>query len=251
MSRWGLCLLVLCSVLPPLAMGAENCHLRVGWEPWKPYIYQQAGRFHGPEYELLQRLAAESGCELEYLERPWARALHELSLGQLDLLYGASRTAEREAFARFSMAYRREQLCLVVRSGTPSFGSLKDWLEHRPQQRFGLIRGFYYGTRLDPLLRDPQLAGRRIEVRSDQQLLQLLRAGRIDGYWVEAFVAGAKLEQGGIVVQEIPDVIGEPMHLMFARHVPDAIVQRVDQAIARNLMQAAQQRRLAPQETLR
>ena len=233
------------------AQAAEGCHLRVGWEPWKPYIYQQAGRFHGPEYELLQRLAAEAGCELEYLERPWARALHDLSLGQLDLLYGASRTAERETFARLSMAYRREQLCLVVRAGTPSFGSLQAWLEHRPEQRFGLIRGFYYGTRLDPLLRDPQLASRRIEVRSDQQLLQLLRAGRIDGYWVEAFVADAKLKQGGIVVQEIPDVIGEPMHLMFARHVPDAIVQRVDQAIARNLMQAAQQRRLAPQETLR
>lgn len=245
----GLLLLSVSTVIPAEAAG--GCRLRVGWEPWKPYIYQQAGTFHGPEYELLERLAAESGCELEYLERPWARALHELSLGRLDLLYGASRTAEREAFARFSSAYRVEQLQLVVRSGAPAFGSLRDWLEYIPAQRFGLIRGFYYGAQLDPVLRDPQLAERRLEVRSDQQLLQLLQTGRIDAFWVEAFVADGKIAQKGVEVRDLPDLVGEPMHLMFARHVPDTTVERFDQAIVRNLIQAAQRRRLAPSEPLR
>ncbi len=247
--RLGLLLLSVSVVLS--APAAEDCRLRVGWEPWKPYIYQQAGVFHGPEYELLQRLAAQSGCELVYLELPWARALRELSMGRLDLLYGASRTAEREAFARFSLAYRVEQMQLVVRSGTPAFGSLRDWLAYSPARRFGLIRGFYYGAKLDPVLRDPQLAERRLEVRSDLQLLQLLQAGRIDAFWVEAFVAGDKIVQRGVEVRDLPDLVGEPMHLMFARHVPDITVERFDQAIVRSLTQAAQRRRLAPAEPSR
>jgi len=228
---------ILLSSLLSFSLSAGACSLRVGWEPWFPFIYREYDSFQGPEYQLLERLASEAGCQLEYIERPWLRALHELSQGQLDMLYGASHTAEREAFAQFSTPYRVEQFHLIVAAHAPVFTSLSHWLEYQPAQRFGLIRGFYYGSVLDPLLRDASLAQRRTEVGSDAQLLELLRIGRIDGYWVEALVADSKMLQGGLQMLALPDVAGEPMHLMFGRQVPLHTVQRFNQAIAQELLQ--------------
>ncbi|MDD0841785.1 substrate-binding periplasmic protein [Pseudomonas sp. Gutcm_11s] len=237
-------LLALCLTFANVAVAEESsCHLRVGWEEWFPLIYQQDEQLTGNEYELLQQLASGAGCSLEFVEMPWARALQLLKQGQLDMLYGASRTAEREAYAQFSQAYRQEQMVLVVRATEgprqQELGrlSLVNWLaEPRPNGQprvLGLIRGFYYGEALEAIVRDPAAHTQRMEVRWDQQLHQVLSLGRIDGYLVEASVAQAQQSVGGqpmqlFAVSEHPQ---EPMHLMFSRKVEEQVVERFDEAI--------------------
>ncbi|WP_043307046.1 ABC transporter substrate-binding protein [Pseudomonas sp. ML96] len=237
-------LLALCLVFANAAVAKQSsCKLRVGWEEWFPLIYQQDEQLTGSEYELLQQLASGAGCQLQFVELPWARALQLLKQGQLDMLYGASRTAEREAYAQFSQAYRQEQMVLVIRAPEgprqQELGriSLVDWLaEPRPNgqpRTLGLIRGFYYGETLEAIVRDPAARNQRMEVRWDQQLHQVLSLGRIDGYLVEASVAQAQQSVGGqpmqlFAVSEHPQ---EPMHLMFSRKVAEQVVERFDDAI--------------------
>lgn len=219
------------------------CELKVGWEEWFPLIHRQDHQLTGSEYQLLQQLASGAGCTLEFIEVPWARALQLLKNGQLDMLYGASRTPEREAFAQFSQVYRLEQMVLVVRvpeaiqQNQIDELSLVAWLaEHRPGGQLhmlGLIRGFYYGDTLEPIVRDPAIHAQRLEVRWDQQLHQMLILGRIDGYLVEASVARAQQSVGGqpIRVFSVSEHPEEPMHLMFSREVPGEVVERFDQSI--------------------
>lgn len=228
----------------PLACAApDECHLRVGWEEWYPLIYQQNEQLVGSEYHTLQTLAQDAGCTLAFIEEPWARALQQLKQGRIDLLYGASHSAERDAYARFSQPYRVEEMVLVVAAPNASTQttslSLRQWLaepraDGRPRT-LGTILGFYYGEALEPIVRDPQAAGQRLEVRWDQQLLDVLARGRIDGYLVEDSVARAMQRDSSQALQSfaVDEFSEEPMHLMFSRTVPYDVVKRFDAAIAR------------------
>lgn len=235
-----LALMLLLSLPLTAPASDEPCNLRVGWEEWYPLIHQQDGQLAGSEFELLNRLASQAGCTLEFVEVPWIRALQLLKQGRLDMLYGASHTAERETFAQFSQSYRLEQMVLVVHateSAQPDELSLSAWLAERnpddQAKRFGLIRGFYYGDNLEPILRAPSRSGQRLEVRWDQQLQQMLQHRRIDGYLVEASVARAQAATGGLPVRllRIREQPSEAMHLMFSLGTPAALVERFNQAI--------------------
>lgn len=219
---------------------ADNCHLRVGWEEWYPLIYERDNQLTGNEFVRLSSLAKQADCQLEFIELPWIRALKSLQEGEIDLLYGASQTPEREVFAQFSRPYRVEQMLLLTqREGASQQDpvSLSSWLatpnaSGKPRV-LGVILGFYYGDTLDPIVRAPAIQAQRLEVRWDQQLLELLQAGRIDGYLIEASIAPQLTKQNPQALQQhhVREQHPEPMHLMFSRQVPTEIVRRFDAAI--------------------
>ena len=220
---------------------AQDCHLRVGWEEWYPLIHERDGQLTGSEFVLLSRLAKQANCQLEFVELPWIRALRSLQNGDIDLLYGASKTPEREAFAQFSRPYRVEQMLLLThREGPAQPGpiSLTDWLAtpngNDKPRLLGVILGFYYGDQLDPIVHAPEAQAQRLQVRWDQQLLKLLKAKRIDGYLIEASIAPQLTRQNPQALQQhqVSEQNPEPMHVMFSQRVPVEIVQRFNAAIA-------------------
>lgn len=220
---------------------AQDCRLRVGWEEWYPLIHERDGQLAGSEFVLLSSLAKQAHCQLEFIELPWIRALKSLQNGDIDLLYGASKTPEREAFAQFSRPYRVEQMLLLThREGTAQPGpiSLTDWLAtpnaNDKPRLLGVILGFYYGDQLDPIVHAPEAQAQRLQVRWDQQLLKLLKAKRIDGYLIEASIAHQLTRQNPQALQQhqVSEQNPEPMHLMFSQRVPVEIVQRFNAAIA-------------------
>lgn len=234
---------LLCSLLlitSGLALG-QDCRLRVGWEEWYPLIHERDGQLAGSEFVLLSSLAKQANCQLEFIELPWIRALKSLQNGDIDLLYGASKTPEREAFAHFSQPYRVEQMLLLTnREDTAQPGpiSLTDWLAtpngNGKPRLLGVILGFYYGDQLDPIVHAPEAKAQRLQVRWDQQLLKLLKAKRIDGYLIEASIAPQLTRQNPQALQQhqVSEQNPEPMHLMFSQRVPVEIVQRFNAAIA-------------------
>lgn len=234
---------LLCSLLlitSGLALG-QDCRLRVGWEEWYPLIHERDGQLAGSEFVLLSTLAKQANCQLEFIELPWIRALKSLHNGDIDLLYGASKTPEREAFAHFSQPYRVEQMLLLTnREDTAQPGpiSLTDWLAtpngNGKPRLLGVILGFYYGDQLDPIVHAPEAQAQRLQVRWDQQLLKLLKAKRIDGYLIEASIAPQLTRQNPQALQQhqVSEQNPEPMHLMFSQRVPVEIVQRFNAAIA-------------------
>jgi polar amino acid transport system substrate-binding protein len=220
---------------------AQDCHLRVGWEEWYPLIHERDGQLTGSEFELLSTLAKQANCQLEFIELPWIRALRSLQISDIDLLYGASKTPERETFAQFSQPYRVEQMLLLTHledQTNPGPISLNHWLatpnaSGKPRM-LGVILGFYYGDNLDPIVQAPEAQAQRLRVRWDQQLLKLLKAKRIDGYLIEASIAPQLTQQNSQALQQhqVSEQKPEPMHLMFSHKVPAEIVQRFDAAIA-------------------
>ena len=234
---------LLCSLLlitSGLALG-QDCRLRVGWEEWYPLIHERDGQLAGSEFVLLSTLAKQANCQLEFIELPWIRALKSLQNGDIDLLYGASKTPEREAFAQFSRPYRVEQMLLLTQREGPSQPgpiSLTDWLAtpngNGKPRVLGVILGFYYGDQLDLIVHAPEAQAQRLQVRWDQQLLKLLKARRIDGYLIEASIAPQLTRQNPQALQQhqVSEQNPEPMHLMFSQRVPVEIVQRFNAAIA-------------------
>ena len=216
------------------------CVLKVGWEEWYPFIYRVQGEFAGSEYVLLQRLAKRAGCQLDFVETSWEDSLKRLASGELDMLYGASRTPEREAYAQFSITYRVEQVVLVVPVGQLDLPpgqvsvSLEQWLDtpsaSGQPKRLGLVTAYYYGEGVEKVLRAPARQSQLLHLQFDQHLHRHLIKGELDGYLVEA---GIVQNQRGQPVEwvSMDEFTTEPVHLMFSRQVPPAVVERFNQAI--------------------
>ena len=240
-------LLLLLAISPLTGWTAASkdsaCVLNVGWEEWYPFIYKENAKFSGSEYEMLTRLAAKAGCQLEFTLEPWDNSLKLLAEGKLDMLYGASRTAERETFAQYSIPYRLEQIVLAVPLGASESAlapgqtaiSLAEWLAQKnaagQPRKLGLITAYFYGEQLEQILRDPARQPQLHQVRWDQKLHNQLSEERIDGYLIEASVVQSQKTET-VHWLNIREFRSEPLHLMFSRKVPAAIVERFNLAIS-------------------
>ena len=218
---------------------AYACEMRVGYEPWEPYIVEQNGEFSGPEYDTLMTLSHAAGCQLTFLNIPWARALILLENNEIDMLYGASQTPERRRFARFSKPYRTDHLVLMQRQPSPlpaiSFEQwVEDHLSHQANHKIGLIPGFYYGNQIGAFIEQITQQSLHTFTRTDDQQQKMLESGRIEGYLINELAAKAQQYASATALHfvRLNEDQPEPMHLMFARSVSVDIVKRFDDAIA-------------------
>ncbi len=220
-------LIVLAWMMTP-AINHADCTLRVGWENWHPYIYAEQGTMKGIEYQYLMALADAVDCRLSFVELPWIRALQELELGRIDVLYGASHTPERHRFAEFSIPYRYEEMVLV----THARHAKADFRHWAPANRVGLIRGFQYPAVIEQVL-SAIPAPQKSLVSADDQLLMMIRADRIDGYLVERAVADWQLQQSrdALVIHSIAGADQEPMYMMLNKQLPAAVLTDLNFAI--------------------
>jgi polar amino acid transport system substrate-binding protein len=240
-SRW--CWLAgfafLCTIAAP-GLARAACELRVGWDEWPPYFTYEKGQFRGLEHDLLTSTADAAGCKLDLWQIPWARALNMLAAGELDLLYGAGHSAERAAFAKFSISYRQEQFVLVTKSRGDSEArsvSLKEWIQseragnHPPA--IGVFRGNVYGEQIENILRDNPQNVTVVELSDNDQMIGMLEAGRLDGYIVEDGVAQMQVQKSAFPMHRyvIKEQAADPLHYMFSLRVPDDVVQRFNSAI--------------------
>ncbi|MDZ7790270.1 MAG: transporter substrate-binding domain-containing protein [Xanthomonadales bacterium] len=216
---------------------SESCHLTVGWDPWEPYHYAPVGnRVQGLDVDLIGAMAKKAGCELEWEQGSWASLLKLVRSGDLDLLPGATRTAERERFARFSAPYRQESFQIHVRADEAerwSGMSLTELLEN--DFRLGLTHGYIYGDRVEAVLDDPRWQNQLVEVPVGELNFLNLMDFRIDGFLEDPFVAASidHRRDWGVTFEALPlDVHSGDVHLMFSRSTVDAeVVERFDEAL--------------------
>lgn len=237
-------MMLVCAVLillgPGTGIARAECHLRVGWDDWPPYITLQDGYFEGLEYDLLTAIAEDAGCSLEMIQVPWARALILLGAGHLDLLYGASYSVERAAFAKYSLPYRRERFVLVTKgeNGTETNSiALAEWITSKKGRggvrSLGLFLGDYYGRTIEEILKSGQNTMSLIEVSGNVQMIAMLKTDRIDGYIVEDAVAKIQISDAPFPLRShlIEEQPADPLHYMFSKRIPDDVVQRFNAAI--------------------
>jgi polar amino acid transport system substrate-binding protein len=134
----------------------------------------------GIDKDVMAELSRRIDCSVMTSAEPRVRQWRALADGQLDLMAGARSTPEREKFAVF-MPYLKGSPVTVTRTGISRL-SASEFIVNR-SLRLGIVRGYSYGPRLDQIIAELQAGGDRIvEVSTADQLISLLRTGRIDAF---------------------------------------------------------------------
>ena len=181
------------------AAGAE-CVKTLRWND-DPSFSMRApdGEVVGIHVDQVRETLRRMGCEVRLVEMPWARALTELQAGRLDIITGAIRTTDREAYAWFAAPGPQSRNVLWVR-----VDALKTWRFARLDElrqsgfRLGAQIGVRYGEDYDDLMRDPEFAATVRHVSTRRNLWMMASAGRIDGLIADEITGRTELEQMGL-----------------------------------------------------
>lgn len=200
-ARWfhPLALMIwLMALMPGSVLGCEKS---LRWEDDPPFSMRLANGEVGGIYIDSNRLVlARLGCRVHLVKLPWARALKELELGRLDILPGAFRKPEREAYAYFSGPI-----------GKPSRNVLfmrRDARERYPVSRLQALRtsdfrlgaqiGVSYGEDYLQAMADPGFAARVRFNANRNNLWQMLARGRVDGVIADELTGIYEVRQLGL-----------------------------------------------------
>lgn len=175
--------LAFCFACLLLSLPASGCVLRMGIETsFAPYIIQQGSSWRGVNVELLQRLAQEVDCKLEFIHSPWLRSLRLIEQGELDVLSHLSYNDERSKSFAFIGPHQLEQIYLVGLA--QAFSGLTSVSQLRKSGTSGIIallNGAYYGEELDAVLNDAKNRTRFVFIRGNEDKQALLLNGRVHG----------------------------------------------------------------------
>lgn len=153
--------------------------------PLKAGLLEEGALFNsttgvGIDKDVVAEVSRRLDCPIQTSSEPRVRQWRALADGQLDIMTGARTTPEREKFAAF-MPYLKGSPVTVARTGISRL-SASEFIVNR-SLRLGIVRGYSYGPRLDQVIGELHAGGDRIvEVSTADQLIGLLRTGRIDAF---------------------------------------------------------------------
>lgn len=175
----------------------------------------------GYAVEVIDEALRRIGCRAEYSALPAPRAWGALAAGEIDLLFAARRTPDREDEAWFTPAIEHARTSLYVRRDALPDGGLSTLADVRGTRlRIGIERLYSYGPEYDALLEDPAFLDRlRIVVNRDGALA-MFASGRLDA----VFADDASIRLAGLddAVRAV-SLSRVPVHLAVSRaRVPAA-----------------------------
>lgn len=228
---------VLLALILPARGEAAGCHIHVGLDTWAPYQYpSKHGGIRGLDVRLIRLYGKLAGCTVKFEWVPWARSLAELKNGGLDMVSGASITAERQQYALFSIAYRQESMNLfMTRAAARRYG-----FQHFQQMipaRFHLAvtRGYFYGVAFDKAMKNPRFSDLVTQVPQVALAFRMVGAGHVQGCLADSLVGKywiRKLGLQGQVQMTSMQANSDQVHLMFSRKtVAPKVVSRFNAAI--------------------
>lgn len=236
---------VLLVLLVLALMGAAHAQpgrtLTLHYQERPPYSHtgadgQPQGLLVAPAMRACQR--AQLACS--WMKTPSQRQLGLVQSGQgMDCGLGWFRNAEREALGRFSAAlYQDQPFMALTRRDAP-------WDRQRPlpalladASRPLLVKdGYSYGALLDGLIAQHAGTVRRTSTES-VQMARMVEAGRAAWMIIAPEEADALLADMGAAgaalhLQPLPGVpAGQTRHLYCSKAVPEALLERLNRALA-------------------
>lgn len=141
---------------------------------WPPYrIAVEGGGLKGIDIDIIRAIEKKSGIAIVIVQHPWPRALEMLRSGEVDLMCGLARSAERELYIHYlSPSYHRVQPVFYARRDSGMEVSRYDDLAGK---RIGQSSSTVY---FEPFNSDISLV--KIILPSEPQILQMLSLRRID-----------------------------------------------------------------------
>jgi len=204
------------------------------------YVVEKGGRFSGFLLAYTKDVLDTARIPFRFEEAPPKRILKILEEGEpAACAVGWFKTAEREAYARFSdPIFTGRPLGVAMRT------ELLRTLPHAPTadallwrgMRLGLRQGFSYGDWLDA-----KLAGHRhaadLSVTENDRLLEMIARGRIDYTfigpdeydWLVSRHPGLRKTTRFMALGGVPPET--PRHIMCSKKLPPETMARIDAAI--------------------
>lgn len=172
--RLTLALASLLLAVPPALARAETITVAAE-DDWAPYAFVAPGtqQPQGLAVDIVREAFATQGVEVRFVGVPFARCLHLARTGQVAGCFNATQVSDlREAYVWHTTPMFQEELAIFGRKG----GTRTDLgLAGLEGKRVGYTLGYTY----PPEFRhNPRIE--KVAAKGDQQLLELLHAGRID-----------------------------------------------------------------------
>lgn len=237
--------LVGCLLSPAVLYAQPDAPVTLHYSERPPYQYTAAdGRPAGLLIRLTARVFDKAAIAVQWRSQPYNRSLMIIQANSgNDCSIGWFRTAEREAFAQFTLPiYRDRPQVALVRADYPVVAGLSaaDLLTD-PAARLLLKQSFVYGAYLDALIAQrPAASIQRVSVEVPTMLM-MLRARRADVLIlsieeVEFYALQPEFAMQDFQVLSFADVPqGELRYLMCSQQISPAVMQRVNRAIRKVL----------------
>jgi polar amino acid transport system substrate-binding protein len=123
-KNWIIRALVLASIGIGVAALLVSCandrvYVASGHPEWAPLMYRDGNLISGAAAELVQKIAADLGFKIktEYAGN-WDEVQAKAKKGEVDLLVAAYKTAERQTYMDYSVAYTVDPIVIYVKKGT-------------------------------------------------------------------------------------------------------------------------------------
>ena len=187
-----LILVLVACCLPSVCVlaGPEEKIVRVGWYDSSFNSMDPSSRRSGYAYEYQMKIAAYTGWRYEYVNGSWSELLQMLIDGEIDLMSDVSYTESRAEQMLFcSVPMGTEEYCLFV-SGENSAISSTDYSTLNGK-RIGVNKNSVQADFYREWCRRQGVISEIVDVTgSEEESLNLLRSGALDGYvTVDSFSA--------------------------------------------------------------
>lgn len=216
---------------------AEYCVKTFRWAEDPPYTYRSEEApegVSGIDADIVRTVLDRMGCEVVFVEMPWARALAELKSGRVDIVSGAFDTPERRQYAYYSAYGQSVPNVLFMRAEDAKdtrISSFVDFLES--DLILGGQVGVNYGPEYFQALRSGVL-GERLYLVPDRELLwRMLDRGRVDAV-AASYLTGVmeinKQGYSGQILNTSIELSSAPAFIIFSKaSVDESFVTRFDE----------------------
>lgn len=233
-------ILLLCFLLPGITFANSLCPkpMKVASEPWPPYLVPTANGYIGLDADVLLAVFDEMGCQITWVDMPWARSLVSAEKGMMDIVTGASRTPDREEVFHFSLPYRHEKIELFVRKDNVSNYQFSNWLDIAKQSfKLGIVTGAAYPGDFLIAREDVDFRARLHNIITEKQMIQMLAHHHLDGFISEKepiYALADKLNLRDHIEIYPPLSSKGTLHYLFSKkRVPKAFVDAFNRHLSR------------------
>lgn len=208
-----------------------------GWELWYPYQYHNKERqLVGLDIDAFKAIMNTAGITYSIAELPWKTHLHFVKTGKVDIAMGASWSKEREAYAYFTLPYRKETVKLFVKRGNAEKIKLNK-LEDLAGSSYiiGVESGYYYGEDYQTLIKNDEFRANVSEVIDLEENVTLLMKGHLDGFLVDPYTMQAFVEKYGMDNEfeaHSVEIYSADIFIMLSKQSTDpALLDKINRAI--------------------
>lgn len=223
---------------------SQNITLHGGWYPFVPFQYQIEKNgiktLTGLDYDLMNLIAIKANARLEYTQMPWDDLLNAIHIGKEDFATGVLFSKDRAVYVYYSIPYRYAEASIFLPDGKIqglSDKSTSELLEYMKQNKFKLavVDGFLYSDpAIDQYITDPANKNLIIKTSSDNESLDFLVNGNVDGFVADRIVGSNLIWHANLPMHIIEHRLKTraPIYLVFSKKsVTPATVEKFNQSI--------------------